>query len=241
MLFILRQLRRSFFQPGKLRTYVAYAIGEILLIVIGILIAVQIGEWQQDREERQWELKALGELREELLLNVQDFEFAIKEAKEFAAAAEYFIEAIEKQLPYDPEVMPSKFWYALQTPWFRTNDTAYRTIETKGLHAIQNDELRKAMIYLYTRDYNEFMLLREEDIGRRNYVGAFFSENFRVFNFKNHLEPTNYDALIKDPVFSSLLTGHKSGNEGLASGWIDTSIKRTKDLIALIDAELANP
>jgi len=42
MLFILRKLRRSFFLPGKLRTYLAYAIGEILLIVIGILVALQI-------------------------------------------------------------------------------------------------------------------------------------------------------------------------------------------------------
>ncbi|QXD25802.1 hypothetical protein F7C95_07935 [Opitutia bacterium ISCC 51] len=45
MLFIFRKLRRSFFQPGKFRTYIAYAIGEILLIVIGILIALQIQNW----------------------------------------------------------------------------------------------------------------------------------------------------------------------------------------------------
>ena len=45
MLFILRKLRRSFFQPGKLRTYIAYAVGEI------ILIAVQIGDWNQARAD----------------------------------------------------------------------------------------------------------------------------------------------------------------------------------------------
>jgi hypothetical protein len=50
MLFIFRQLRRSFFLPGKLRTYAAYAVGEILLIVVGILIAVQISDWNEDRK-----------------------------------------------------------------------------------------------------------------------------------------------------------------------------------------------
>jgi hypothetical protein len=42
MLFIFRKLRKSFFLPGKARTYLAYALGEIVLIVVGILIAVGI-------------------------------------------------------------------------------------------------------------------------------------------------------------------------------------------------------
>ena len=41
MLFILRKIRKSFFLPGKLRTYLAYAAGEILLIIVGILIALE--------------------------------------------------------------------------------------------------------------------------------------------------------------------------------------------------------
>ena len=48
MLFIFRKIRRSFFLPGKVRTYLAYAVGEIILIVVGILIAVQIGDWKEE-------------------------------------------------------------------------------------------------------------------------------------------------------------------------------------------------
>ena len=51
MLFIFRKLRRSFFLPGKVRTYLAYAVGEILLIVIGIMIALQISDWNEQRKE----------------------------------------------------------------------------------------------------------------------------------------------------------------------------------------------
>jgi hypothetical protein len=43
MLFIFRKIRRSFFLPGKVRTYLAYALGEIALIMVGILLALQIG------------------------------------------------------------------------------------------------------------------------------------------------------------------------------------------------------
>lgn len=52
MLLIFRKLRRSFFLPGKVRTYLAYAVGEIILIVVGILLALQISEWNQARKDR---------------------------------------------------------------------------------------------------------------------------------------------------------------------------------------------
>ena len=51
MLFIFKKLRRSFFLPGKVRTYLAYGIGEIALIMIGILLAVQVSEWNDRRRE----------------------------------------------------------------------------------------------------------------------------------------------------------------------------------------------
>ena len=53
MLFIFRKLRRSFFLPGKVRTYLAYAVGEIALIMIGILLALQISEWNQTMKDRE--------------------------------------------------------------------------------------------------------------------------------------------------------------------------------------------
>lgn len=66
MLFLLRKIRKSFFQPGKLRTYVAYALGEIVLIVVGILIAVQIGDWNEGRNNRQEERQILTRIALEM-------------------------------------------------------------------------------------------------------------------------------------------------------------------------------
>ena len=66
MLSILRKLRKSFFLPGKLRTYLAYAFGEIILIVVGILIAVQLGNLNQNRLDRIEERKVLSRIQGEL-------------------------------------------------------------------------------------------------------------------------------------------------------------------------------
>ena len=48
MLKFFRKIRYQLLNEKKLNKYIFYAIGEILLVVIGILIAVAIGEWRQD-------------------------------------------------------------------------------------------------------------------------------------------------------------------------------------------------
>ncbi len=42
---VFRKIRRSSIQEGKLRKYVTYAVGEIFLIVVGILLAFQVNSW----------------------------------------------------------------------------------------------------------------------------------------------------------------------------------------------------
>lgn len=52
MLFIFRKIRRSLMQKNKVTTYLFYSIGEIILVVIGILIALQVNGWDEHRKER---------------------------------------------------------------------------------------------------------------------------------------------------------------------------------------------
>ena len=79
MLFIFRKLRRSFFLPGKVRTYFAYAIGEILLIVIGILIAVQIGDWKDERKLDQQRLELIENLKTDFNTNLERLDETIEQ------------------------------------------------------------------------------------------------------------------------------------------------------------------
>ncbi len=52
MISFFRKIRQSLLKEGKTARYFKYAIGEILLVVIGILIALQINTWNQGRIER---------------------------------------------------------------------------------------------------------------------------------------------------------------------------------------------
>jgi len=70
MFTFLRKIRRSLIESGSTRKYLLYAIGEIALVVIGILIALQINNWNTSRIEKKEELEIVSHLHVELNLNI---------------------------------------------------------------------------------------------------------------------------------------------------------------------------
>ena len=71
MLKVFRKIRRRLIDEGSLKRYILYAIGEIILVVIGILIAVQLNNWNQERI-RNTEIEILlDEVEEDLIHNIK--------------------------------------------------------------------------------------------------------------------------------------------------------------------------
>ena len=53
MLILLRKLKHNLFTSGEFRKYLLYALGEMVLVIIGILIALQIDNWNTARKDRE--------------------------------------------------------------------------------------------------------------------------------------------------------------------------------------------
>jgi hypothetical protein len=70
MLFLLRKIRRKLLTDNKVTTYLLYAIGEIFLVVVGILIAVQIGDWNEQKKTEAKITSLLGEVRDDLATDI---------------------------------------------------------------------------------------------------------------------------------------------------------------------------
>lgn len=60
-----RIIRKKFIEEDKVRTYLLYAVGEILLAVIGILIALQVNNWNEANKIDRMMSQALSEIRED--------------------------------------------------------------------------------------------------------------------------------------------------------------------------------
>lgn len=74
MIKFFRKIRQQLLSENKLSKYLIYAIGEIVLVVIGILIALQINNWNEYRKEQILEQQILSELKEEYKQNLLQLE-----------------------------------------------------------------------------------------------------------------------------------------------------------------------
>ena len=71
---IFNRLRLNAIQFTKIRKYLIYAIGEILLITIGILIALNLNNWNQDQNAKAVEIKTLKEIHLGLSDDLKDLQ-----------------------------------------------------------------------------------------------------------------------------------------------------------------------
>ena len=72
MIKFFRKIRLNLLSEGKTGKYFKYAIGEIVLVVIGILIALQINTLNQVKKDRAYEVKMLSEIEKGLRLDLSN-------------------------------------------------------------------------------------------------------------------------------------------------------------------------
>ena len=77
MLTFFRRLRKSLLVSGAVRNYILYATGEILLVMVGILLALQVNNWNQDRG-----------IQKQIKLNLKNLSEAINKDYEILNAIE---------------------------------------------------------------------------------------------------------------------------------------------------------
>lgn len=77
-----KKIRRKLAQQSKVKSYLLYAIGEIILVVIGILIALQVNNWNEDRKSEQEKSNLISALEHEFQTNKSLLEVQYKNVKD---------------------------------------------------------------------------------------------------------------------------------------------------------------
>jgi hypothetical protein len=76
MPIIFKNIRRKLAAQNKAMAYLRYAIGEIFLVVIGILIALQVNNWNENRKEQSSIKRIFLNIQQDLLSNIYEFSLA---------------------------------------------------------------------------------------------------------------------------------------------------------------------
>ncbi len=91
MLKIFRNFRRKYLEEGKTFGYLKYAIGEIFLVVVGILIALQINNWNETRKRTNSEHQILTTIKNSLVNDTLMFRDAANNARRSNSAIKFLL------------------------------------------------------------------------------------------------------------------------------------------------------
>ncbi|MCA0932436.1 hypothetical protein LCM02_08235 [Lutimonas saemankumensis] len=262
MLPFFRKIRWRLAQDNQFFKYSRYAIGEIVLVVIGILIALQINNWNEQRKERELEKRLLFNLKQEFEENLNTINSVISKRQIQLNGLRRF-----DSLIMDPRFLvkyseiDSLIGLSRYIPNFEPKTGVLENIISSGqLSIIQNGSLRKslsnwtgelddlrrkedALQDIIVFQLNPYLTKKHTLLLSDNYIvetlwdnNTYFDKAWRI-NRNSSVAELKYDRLLKDPEFESLLS---LINLWAISGQLSSEILKEKveRVIAIIDQNL---
>ena len=200
MIKFFRHIRKSLFMENKTSKYLKYAIGETILVVIGILIALQINNWNQNRLDRKFETVMLNEVKSSLESDMEIYEIFVERAKLKSEGIQELLEMIASKKSYPDSVLRNTYNKMSLGFVFNYNKGGYEAIKSVGLDKISNDSLRNGLIVTYEMHYPRIELFFnniENDITNQEYELSLHNALWKRVQVQM---PDNSFKLISTPV-----------------------------------------
>ena len=181
MIKFFRKIRQKLLSENKLSKYLIYAIGEIILVVIGILIALQINNWNEEAKKKQELNLNLTNLQEEIEHNLYYIERGLKRFESDISNIEHYIALL--------------------------NNEDSGTVKDSSIHMMINNLGRKRLQNLESNSYNNLVTsgivnsiemgkndsLKKNILGMQNGFNTFYEIKTKWnSNLDNDLRPYLY-------------------------------------------------
>ncbi len=144
MIKLFRSTRKSLISEGNTSKYFKYAIGEILLVVIGILIALQVSNWNSNLKKQEQELKFLEHIHEDLNSMMGDLNEDYHTLKFGDRSHFRILDYITNNTSYKDSMCFDFYWLAKDEYIYPVKST-YDAIKEEGFSIIKNDSIRKGI------------------------------------------------------------------------------------------------
>ena len=216
-------------------------------MVIGILIALQINTWNEERKERAYEVKMLTEVHKSLLADIKDKVTVLELFKEATHSVNELIKMRE-----DPDYPRDSVTNHLDNIknlglFFPYSDGAFEAIKASGLDKISNDALRDELVHLYSYTFPSVSIF-VNDVVRPSMIQKFekFEEVFpgQLHSGADGKASTTYsydgfEQVIHSPDFNAVL---KLSNLLVSSitPRLESLVRRMNRMAEMIETEI-NP
>ncbi len=220
MIKFFRKIRQRLLAEDKFSKYILYALGEILLVMIGILLALQINNWNQNRLNDIEEQRILIAISEELKLSKFLFIRGSTVQENKIQAAKNLLKEMQIQNEKLDNEMLNEDIDRLTQRWLSGTPTSiYDALIGSGdLKLINSEELRNELALLksdqeFLRLFEEIQIKFEDDqlspfLNQNINRGAFRlsgNANSRISDIPLTPYKSSYGLLLDNMEFSNLL------------------------------------
>ncbi|WP_146129832.1 DUF6090 family protein [Flagellimonas meridianipacifica] len=155
MLKVFRRIRKGLLSEKKFSSYLLYAIGEIILVVIGILIALQINNYSEQSKQRKQERLLLSNLSNDVELDIQQIENNTKLSRERLKRLDSLVQLLKNPESIDKGSFIRRSYEFVFDQYFKSNSGIFDEAVSSGkMSFVQNEALRQD-IFNYYRNAKE--------------------------------------------------------------------------------------
>lgn len=167
MIKFFRKIRQNLLLENKTGKYLKYAIGEIVLVVIGILIALSINNWNENLKNKKLETSYLIRISKDLDNDLLDYEGTSELARERNERVLFLEQAIKdaQLVEKSPDYFIKSIAYAGYTYRPAISNHSFEELKSSGrLELINNEDLRIsiAKYYDFEFSYSQFEFIKED-------------------------------------------------------------------------------
>ena len=202
MIKFFRKIREKLLTENKFNKYLLYAIGEIVLVVFGILIALSINNWQQDNNNKKLEKRYITDLTNNLKKDSVSLHNLYKEALRASDAKDSIMEYLNQQ-DYKLDSLSEYFkhqWnpYKIFSPSTSTIDE----MKSNGhLKIIRNEAIRKQIVNIY---YTYELFIQDENLYRESTREIFIIAKANLKNI-NDYSNEEVKGLLQEPKLANTI------------------------------------
>lgn len=160
MTLFFKRIRQKLLIEKKFGKYLFYAIGEILILAIGILFAVQVDRWNQKQQDRTVEISILKTIKADLEKDLINLQIDIDLHEESIASSRIIQDHLENNRPYN-DSLSYRFIASFFATYWLYNSGGIQSLKSLGVNTITNDSIRNQLITLYDFRYNYMRYLTE--------------------------------------------------------------------------------
>jgi lipocalin len=240
MIKFFRKIRQKLLSENKFSKYMIYAIGEIILVVIGILIALQINNWNEQQKVKSSEIALLKTFKNSLQKDLVNIDWHIEEFRTVDYSINILIRAFNENIPYHDSL---NFHFLNSTArWMPSiEQEVYVTMTATDLNIITNDSLKIAIVDFYSFAKRKF----DPSISR--YANVIENANNNIFNTRfdglwntedRAMIPHDYESLQVDREYNYFINSLKRQLWFEVRDPLNKAKSKSEQLITRIENEL---